>query len=173
MRRLSKAEALVALREKVSALASQNLGPCVMCSIARGLWDPELVVAEDPRVTVVVDRFASSRGHLLCILRRHEEHVAALSVEEYLELQRWAHRATQALARLLSPRRIYIAALGAPSEVGTSFPHVHVHVVPLVGEDEDARPARVFSWTQGVYVYDEGEAEALATEIRGALAAPA
>lgn len=165
MRRLTKPEALAALADKVAGLRDAHLDPCVMCSIARGRWDRELVVAHEESVTLVLDRFASARGHLLAILRKHEEHVAALTSEEYLALQRVAHRASVAVTQLLAPRRTYIAVLGAPSAVGTSFPHVHAHVVPLTGDDADARPARVFSWSEGVYVYDPGEAEQLVKEL--------
>ena len=41
---------------------------------------------------------------------------------------------------------------------GISFPHAHVHVIPLPDGDERDRPAAVFTWSNGVYMYEDDEA---------------
>jgi len=38
--------------------------------------------------------------------------------------------------------------------------------VPVFGEGEAARPARVLSWSEGVTVYDDAEARALVAALR-------
>ena len=43
---------------------------------------------------------------------------------------------------------------------------LHVHVIPIHEEGESAPPAAAFSWTAGVWLYDPGEAEQLAQELR-------
>jgi diadenosine tetraphosphate (Ap4A) HIT family hydrolase len=139
----------------------------MMCVLADGRGTPRPLHETDDAI-VVLDRFGARRGHLLVILREHEEDVTALGSARYLELQRAAYEASLALQSALSPRRIFIAALGAPRSVPMSFPHVHLHVIPLFEEDERARPARVFSWTEGVVVYSEASAARIAAQIREA-----
>ena len=106
---------------------------------------------------------------LLAVLRDHETRVEALDWPRYAALQRMAWRALRALAAALDPVRVSVAALGAPEALPMSFPHAHVHVVPLYEGGEAARPVRVLSWTHGVVVYDDHEAAALVRRLRDAL----
>jgi hypothetical protein len=46
-----------------------------------------------------------------------------------------------------------------------SFPHYHLHVIPIYEDDERARPARVLSWTSGVVVYEDDEAASLVSDL--------
>jgi len=80
---------------------------------------------------------------VLVILRRHEETIAALSWDEYRDLAHLGWRSSHAL-RVFKPRRIYVAALGSATPRTTSFPHVHLHVIPLVDGGEADRPAAVW-----------------------------
>ena len=96
-----------------------------------------------------------------------------LSLATHLEIQRLVWEANMTLQHLFAPRRIYTATLGSPAAPtldppAMSFPHLHVHVIPIYEDGESARPAAIFSWTAGVWLYDEGEAEALARDIRAA-----
>lgn len=141
---------------------------CVMCAIAGGAKDSELVVRREPGAIVVVDRFAASRGHLLVILERHEEDIASLPWPSWERMQRLAWESSRALDLHLKPRRIFVAALGSATASAKSFPHLHLHVVPLHEDGESARPAHVFSWSRGVHVYEPGEAEALVSGLRDA-----
>jgi hypothetical protein len=43
---------------------------------------------------------------------------------------------------------------------------------PLYESDESAQPARVFSWSEGVVVYDDPDARSLTQRIRDALPTP-
>lgn len=163
---LKKAEALAALEAQRQQLGvAENC--CMMCVLAEGRGTPE-PVHETEDAIVVLDRFGARKGHLLVILREHMEDVTALGAARYLALQRAAYEASLALEAALSPRRLFIAALGAPRSVPMSFPHVHLHVIPLFEEDERARPARVFSWSDGVVVYSEASAARLGMQIRAA-----
>jgi hypothetical protein len=51
---------------------------------------------------------------------------------------------------------VFVAALGSAVQRPMSFPHVHLHVVPLADDD---RPADVFTWENGVYVFDDAAEE--------------
>ena len=145
---------------------------CVMCAIAEGEKDAALIVRREPGAIVVLDRFAASRGHLLVILESHEEDIASVAWPAWQRMQRLAWESSRALERCLSPRRIFVAALGSATPSAKSFPHLHLHVVPLHEDGEKARPAHVFSWSRGVHVYEPQEAEALVAELRDAWPTP-
>jgi len=50
-------------------------------------------------------------------------------------------------------------------ELPQTYSHYHVHVIPVYETDERARPARVLSWSEGVVVYDDGEADGICREL--------
>jgi diadenosine tetraphosphate (Ap4A) HIT family hydrolase len=135
-----------------------------MCSIAARAER----LAENEHAIAVLARFAVRRGHLLIVAREHVEAVERLSEREWLAMSRLAWQASVAAAKVLAPVRTYVAALGSVAPIATSFPHVHQHVVPLYDGGEADRPAEVFTWRHGVFVYEDGEAEALAGTLRAA-----
>lgn len=135
-----------------------------MCALASGAGRPPPLVETEAAV-VVLDRFARRRGHLLVIARPHVERVEDVPWELYVAVERLVFEARRALQRLLDPAQIYTATLGAVTPLPMSFAHFHTHVIPVPEVDERARPARVLSWSEGVYVYDDEEAAAL----RGAI----
>lgn len=168
MRRVSKEEALADMAARGFARTGQNR--CAMCALVE--TPGALRVLERDEAVVVLDRYASTRGNLLIILREHVERVTALSLDRYLGLQRLVFEAQLTLERILAPRRVYTAILGSqaaqpggPEPPAMSFPHLHAHAIPVHEDGEAGRPAVVFSWSAGVWLYDEGEAESLAAEL--------
>lgn len=166
MRLLSKGEALEQLELNKQRLL-RHADDCIMCALAERR-DAELVVLEQRAGTVVLDRFGNRAGHLLVISKRHVEHTTELSWPEYGELQRLAYEACHALSRVLEPKRVFVAALGSSSPLPMTFSHFHLHVVPVREDDERARPAQVFSWTEGVVTYDQAEARKLVSDLQRA-----
>lgn len=148
------------------ALAHALNVPCVMCCLADEARSPDDLVAADAHTLVRLDRLGASHGHLMVILRAHETAVESLPWDAYEALQRAAWRASRVLAEVVSPRRVWVASLGSPDPLPMSCPHLHVHVVPVHGAGEETRPARVFSWAEGVTVYDDDEARALVSALR-------
>jgi diadenosine tetraphosphate (Ap4A) HIT family hydrolase len=146
MRRLAKEDVLARLDPRPT---------CWMCELAR---DAPAIASNDHAVAIL-DRFASRPGHVLVILRRHAEHVAGLPYADYEAMHRLAWEMSRALDRVLAPRRIYVAALGSAQPLATSFPHVHVHVIPLADGGDADRPAEVFTWVHGMYVFDSDDEE--------------
>ena len=166
MHRAAKEEALALLAEHRRAIGAAD-DACLMCLLAEKRSAPAPVY-EDDQIVVVLDRFAAREGHLLVIARDHVEGLTELGWDKYSALQRVAFDAARAIEAVLTPRRFYVAALGAPQAVPMSFPHFHLHVIPLFEADDSARPARVFSWTDGVVVYEDHEACELADKLRRA-----
>jgi diadenosine tetraphosphate (Ap4A) HIT family hydrolase len=166
MLQLTKSEALELLREHRSRLLTSE-AECVMCALAGGA-EPANVIYESEYGVVSLDRFGARAGHLLVIAREHVERVTAMSLASYLELQRLVFAACGAVESVFRPKRTFVAALGASNPLLMSYPHYHVHVVPVCDDDERARPAAVFSWSQGVVSYDASEAANLVRELRAA-----
>ncbi len=163
MKTLCKEDALAALEAHRQRLLD-NDQTCVMCALAQGRAEPSPLV-ETERAVVVLDRFAQRQGHLLVISKAHLETVPEVSWELYSHIQRLVFDARLALDRALRPLQIYTGMFGATAPVPMSFAHFHVHVIPIFEDDERARPARVLSWSEGVIVYDELEAESLRNQI--------
>lgn len=166
MRLLSKSAALSELEHHKRALL-RDADECVMCALA-AQRDARLVIEAGPDGCVVLDRFGNRAGHLLVIGARHVEHATELTWSEYAALQRLAYDACHALEQVLAPKRIYTAALGSTSEQPMTFSHFHLHVVPVMEDDERARPAQVFSWSEGVVSYADAEADQLVTQLKRA-----
>jgi histidine triad (HIT) family protein len=128
------------------------------------------VLAESPAAVAVLDWLGVRRGHALVILRRHVESVAEVPWSEYAEVQRLAWEAARAMERVLSPKRIFVASLGSAKRLPISFPHHHVHVIPLYDGGEIDRPSEVLTWRNGVVLYAPEEAAELGAALRAAWA---
>lgn len=164
---VEKPEALSLLAENRQALLGGDEG-CVMCALVSRAGPAPEVIHENEHGMVLLDRFGTREGHLLVIARPHVEDTLALGWEAYQELQRLAYEGARVLTHVLAPARVFIAVLGASAALPMSFPHFHIHVLPVYDSDERARPAYVFSWSAGVLVYDDDEAQKLAQRLRSA-----
>ena len=165
MRTLAKDEALQALtRARDSARARGQ--SCLMCALtARGTSPCHPVpVRGYEHVEVFLDAFAARPGHLLLVTKGHYATFSEVPWPVYDELSRLSYAAGK-LFEARGAKRVFVAQLGSPLDLPTTYAHAHVHVVPVDETDERARPAAVFSWSSGVLVYEEGEAEALALEL--------
>jgi diadenosine tetraphosphate (Ap4A) HIT family hydrolase len=158
---------LGAAEAKARAAAESTSWPngCAMCAVVA---EPRHVLAENAHALCVLDRYAARRAHLIVVHRRHVEAIADLPYVEYEAMQRLAWEACRAVAQALRPVRTYVASLGSATKRTISFPHTHVHVLPLYDGDERDRPALVLTWSNGVFIYEPGEAESLAADLRAA-----
>lgn len=164
---VDKAEALELLERNRRELLGDSNG-CVPCALVRHARASGGLLAENQHGVVVLDRFGARIGHSLVIAKQHVDDPTDLGWPVYAELQRLAYEACGALRRALEPARTFIAVLGASAPLPMSFPHFHIHVLPVYDRDDRARPAHVFSWSAGVLVYDDAEAEALVARLRAA-----
>lgn len=105
----------------------------------------------------VLDRYGARPRHLLVLSKVHLESLSATSWEVHQDMARMAWEAGCVLEKTGHAKKVYLAQLGVVVDRLTSFAHAHVHVVPLDEIDERARPAVVFSWTSGVFVYDDDD----------------
>lgn len=158
MRLLPKPEA----RARIDA---ERTDGCVMCQMATRA--PRL--AENDVAVAVLAPYAVRKGHALVILRRHEESNERLTREEWRGLGDLSWVVMNALTRALSPVRTYVASLGSTTPRPMSFPHPHQHVVPIYDGGEIDRPAEVFTWQNGVWIFEDGELEPFVQRLQLAL----
>ena len=166
-RTVQKPEALELLAENRRTLLGTGDG-CVMCALVHRARESAELLAESTHGVALLDRFGSRPGHSIVIAREHVEDTTALGWPVYADLQRLAYQACSALERALAPARTFVAVLGASAQLPMSFPHFHIHVLPVYETGDGARPAHVFSWSVGVLVYEDAEAGELARTLRAA-----
>lgn len=169
MRRVEKAEALELLGVNRRELLGDDTRGCVMCAlVTRAAGKPAVpeLLAENEHGVALLDRFGSTLGHVLVIARQHVLDTAELPWPVYSELQRLNYEACCALRRAFMPARVFSAILGASAELPMSFPHFHIHAIPIYETDERARPAHVLSWSTGVLAYEASEFSQLSEQIR-------
>jgi diadenosine tetraphosphate (Ap4A) HIT family hydrolase len=157
----AEAMALLALYREPHATA-----PCLPCALLSRAPSAMEVLSENEHAIAVLNRFAQRRGHVIVWLKRHQEHVHELEWLVYAAVQRLTYEASIALKLALSPVRVYSALLGSTQPLPISYPHLHVHVIPVFDTDERSRPARVFSWSEGIVMYEDAEALELAALLR-------
>jgi diadenosine tetraphosphate (Ap4A) HIT family hydrolase len=163
---VGKAEAMALLAAEREALLGKEPG-CVLCALVRRAREGSNLIAENEHGVALLDRFASRHGHVVVLSRPHVEQTTALGHTAYTELQRLAYDACVAVERCFSPVRTFVAVLGASESVPMSFPHFHIHVLPVYETGEAARPANVFSWTTaGIVIYDDAEARELVRRLK-------
>jgi ATP adenylyltransferase len=141
---LSRDEALRRIREERGEVS------CLMCALRDGLAGPRFVVAEDEDLVVLLPRYVRSWGHLLVILRPHVTGFGQVDDAQWARVNAAALRAARVVEEIQRPRRVYLASTGSSAgELTQSSAHLHIHALPV--HQTDARPADLFSWTEGLY----------------------
>ncbi|WP_169928170.1 HIT family protein [Labilithrix luteola] len=125
---------------------------------------PNLFIRETEHAVCVLNAFGSMPSDMLVVAKRHLPTLAEVPWEVHEDMSRLAWEAGRVLERR-GAKRVYLAQLGSPADIPTSYAHAHVHVIPVTTTDESARPAVVLSWSSGVIAYDPGEGEALAASL--------
>ena len=133
-----------------------------MCGLVDAYPGDVKILAKTRHAIAVLARYQLRRGHVLVLSRRHVETWGDVTWTEWRDVQKLAFEAARALERAFDPVRVYAATLGANGRVApTSFPHLHVHVVPIYEDDERGKPANVFTWRHGLAKPTAREANAL------------
>lgn len=169
MIRITKPEAMALLQAERARMPLARHRDCVMCVLASPEWEPALIVAQNDVALLRLNRIPSRPNEMMVVLRDHVERVSDVPRDVYVRMFDLAHAAASVLESRREALRVFVAQLGAPEDVLVSYPHLHVHVLPLYEGGEAARPSRVFSWSEIVYTYDGGEAETIAAALRSDL----
>jgi diadenosine tetraphosphate (Ap4A) HIT family hydrolase len=157
---LEREEALVRIRREGGDFA------CLMCALRDGVFGAPFLLHEDARALVLLPRYIRRWGHVLVMLREHRTTFEELGEADWLHMTGLAYRAARVVESSLKPLRCYVASTGSSGgELVQSSRHMHLHVLPIT--DPDDRPARVFSWSEGIAVGSDEEMKALLEGYRG------
>jgi ATP adenylyltransferase len=114
---------------------ADELDRCIFCEP-----EPELLVADDERVLVVMNKYPYSSGHLLVAPKRHLGEFGALDDAEAIAVQRLAARGVEALRAEYGAQGFNLGwNLGRVAGAGIEE-HVHLHVVPRWNGDTSFMP---------------------------------
>ena len=112
-------------------------GDCVMCGlVAAGADDPAAhVVWRGPGVTVALNAYPYTSGHLMVMPARHVGDLEALTGEETARLWSAVTAAVRAVKAAYSPDGLNVG-LNLGRAAGAGVPgHMHVHVLPRWAAD--------------------------------------
>ncbi|MCA9707678.1 MAG: HIT family protein [Myxococcales bacterium] len=158
---ISRDEALARIR------AEGGEPPCLMCAIRDGRVGPTYAVYEDADMLVLLPRYVRRWGHLMVMPKAHVVSYAQVEPAAWLECCRLGLHAARVIEHVRAPRRCYIASTGSSAgELTQTSRHLHLQVIPLYLPDD--KPADIFSWSEGVYVAEPDEWEALRQAYREA-----
>ena len=103
-------------------------GDCFICSIVAGTRDDHLVIFRDDLCIAFMAKWPTLLGYsLLAPLDHRTGVVDDFTEDEYVQLQRRAHRLGRAVSNAVATERLYLLSLG--SLQGNA--HVHWHIAPL------------------------------------------
>jgi diadenosine tetraphosphate (Ap4A) HIT family hydrolase len=152
---ISKAEAAARIAQ------AQGEHACALCALCAR---PRYVLAEGSHCIALLPQYARRWGHVMILFREHITTYQRLSVEAWTEANVMALAMAQTIERALSPLRCYVASLGAAIEHPMTFPHLHLHVIPIY--DATDTPSTVLTTKDGVLTGEEHEWETLFLELR-------
>jgi len=99
-----------------------------------------LVLAEAPRVFVIVNRYPYAHGHLMVVPRRHVASLGVLDAAERADLLDATILAEEALRATMSPQGLNVGMnLGQVAGAGIAD-HIHIHLVPRWSGDTNFMP---------------------------------
>jgi diadenosine tetraphosphate (Ap4A) HIT family hydrolase len=143
--------------------------PCLVCTLRDGTAGPRYVLAESRHTLTVLTRYPRRWGHALVLLRDHVTSFSSVSRDAWADISHEAHRVARGIERALSPKRCYVASLGAVDDaLPMTSSHLHVHVIPIY--DASDRPGTVLRWDDGVLDAERDEWQKLQTRLFHAIA---
>jgi ATP adenylyltransferase len=90
----------------------------------------QYIVARDPHVLVMLNRYPYNNGHLLVAPRRHVGELADLTQDEHLACMEWLGRLTVVFRERIHPDGFNVG-LNLGRAAGAGLPgHLHWHLVP-------------------------------------------
>ncbi len=154
---------LIPRHEALRRIIAEGGAPvCLMCAIRDRKVGDTHVVHEDDEILVMLPRYVRRWGHVMIMPKRHVTSFTAIEPDLFLRMSVLSLQCSRMVERVQKPRRVYVASTGSSAgEITQSSEHLHVHVIPLYEIDD--KPSSIFSWSDGVYVAERDEWEALRT----------
>jgi ATP adenylyltransferase len=99
-----------------------------------------LVLSQTTHTAVMLNKYPYNNGHLLLAPKRHENNLASLSTEEYIDLSETLRRSIQVVREVFNPGGVNVGMnLGKCAGAGIED-HLHWHIVPRWEGDTNFMP---------------------------------
>jgi diadenosine tetraphosphate (Ap4A) HIT family hydrolase len=159
---------LITREEALRRIEAEGKSPqCLMCAIVGREVGEVHAIMEDAEMLVMLPRYVRRWGHVMVTPKAHVTRFSEVDAGLWARTNQLAHQAAIMVERVMQPRRCYVASTGSSAgELTQTSRHLHVHVIPLYEADD--RPSDIFSWSEGVYVGEPAEWEALRARYRAA-----
>ena len=120
--------------------ASKDEG-CIFCTLPRQSdLRAALVLAQTEQTVVMMNKYPYNNGHLLLAPKRHENDLARLPTDEFIDLNETLRRALEIVRAVLQPGGVNLGMnLGKCSGAGIEA-HLHWHIVPRWEGDTNFMP---------------------------------
>ena len=114
---------------------------CIFCTKFRESdLKAGLVLVHTPHTVVMLNKYPYNSGHLLLAPKRHENQLANLPSEEFIDLNDALRRSIEILRKVLNPGGVNLGMnLGKCAGAGIED-HLHWHVVPRWEGDTNFMP---------------------------------
>lgn len=107
---------------------------CVFCNEPREAGE---LIAEDPRLLVILHNDWAVPGHVMIVWRAHVENVAELTPSEYAHFAAVHWRVERVLLDVTGAERAVLLKLGILT------PHLHLHIYPVSGSLDRAQVMQI------------------------------
>lgn len=106
---------------------------CIFCKIVQGDI-PSVLIYEDKVAKIILDRFPSTKGHILIISKNHYENIYDVDEKVFLHMMSLALKYAKTVKRVFSCEGVNILQNNEVA-AGQSVFHIHIHVIPRSEED--------------------------------------
>jgi len=140
-------------------------GPCFICELIKDNHKfAHHVVFRDSKTIAFLNKYPPLFGYVLVAPITHKINVTSdFQLDEYLDIQRFIYRLSEAIRHVVPTERMYILSLG--SHQGNS--HVHWHIAPLPpGVPHAEQQYEALMLENGILNISEAAMENLAAQIR-------
>jgi diadenosine tetraphosphate (Ap4A) HIT family hydrolase len=147
---------LISKEEAVLRIAKeQGDNACALCELSGRPEGPEYILEETSHCIAFLPQYARTWGHVMILFRQHVTAYRDLNDEQWASANVLSLRAARAAEKALQPLRCYVASLGAAVNHPMTFPHLHMHMVPVYAVTDT--PSSIFTTKNGVLTAEASE----------------
>ena len=124
--------------------------PCVFCKIVSGEL-PASIIFEDHEFLVIMDAYPLSKGHVLVIPKRHEQHLEKLTDKQQARLFKIGRALMKSAAKAGFGSGDTNLLLNDGRHANQTVPHIHLHIIPRSKNDFLKNLPKLFLHLTGVF----------------------
>ena len=106
---------------------------CIFCSIVEGRV-PSYTIYQDKNLLAIMDRYPSTKGHVLILPKRHVTDIYGLNNEEAAEILPLAQKISAKMRDVLGMEGLNLIQNNGKA-AGQVVDHFHLHLVPRYEND--------------------------------------